>query len=61
MSCGHCVARVKKTLSELPGVNVEDVTVGSARVAFDAAQTSVARIGQALDDLGFTLEGDATV
>ena len=36
MSCGHCVARVTKALSSVPGVRVDDVQVGSARVAYAA-------------------------
>ena len=35
MSCGHCVARVKKTLAAVPGVSVEDVQIGTARVGAD--------------------------
>jgi len=55
MSCGHCVARVGKTLAALPGVSVEDVQVGSARIEFDPSRLSLQQIGQALDDVGFNL------
>jgi copper chaperone len=55
MSCGHCVARVEKALAALPGVTVEQVTVGSARVAIDPRQTSLEQIAQAIDDAGYTL------
>jgi copper chaperone len=56
MSCGHCVARVNKTLAAVPGVTVEDVQVGSARVTFDPARTPLARIGEALADAGYPLD-----
>lgn len=55
MSCGHCVARVARTLASLPTVSVEDVQVGSARITFDPERLSVAQIAEALDGIGFTL------
>ena len=33
MSCGHCVARVQQTLAAMPGVQVNDVAIGSASLA----------------------------
>ncbi|MGZ8415159.1 MAG: heavy-metal-associated domain-containing protein [Gemmatirosa sp.] len=33
MSCGHCVAAVRDALAAVPGVQVQDVRVGGARVA----------------------------
>ena len=32
MSCGHCVAAVKKALGTVPGVASEQVAIGSATV-----------------------------
>ena len=37
MSCGHCVAAVKSALDAVPGVAVQNVTIGSATVALDPA------------------------
>jgi copper chaperone len=37
MSCGHCVAAVKSALAAVPGVAVQNVTIGSATVALDSA------------------------
>lgn len=52
MSCGHCVARVKKALETVAGITVEDVQVGSAKVqAQDAA--AVAAAIRAVDDAGY--------
>jgi copper chaperone CopZ len=59
MSCGHCVARVTKVLSALPGVSVTDVSVGSARITFDPSTTTLARLGEALDAAGFRLAAPA--
>lgn len=53
MSCGHCVARVRKTLEQLPSVRVEDVQVGSARVEVGGAGEVLARVLAALTDAGY--------
>ncbi|HEV7785766.1 MAG TPA: heavy-metal-associated domain-containing protein [Thermoanaerobaculia bacterium] len=54
MSCGHCVARVEKTLSKLDGVFPGRIEVGSAEIHYDPARTPFERIRQALDDAGYT-------
>ena len=52
MSCGHCVARVKKTLEAVPGIAVGDVQIGSARVEVrDPAALALAL--RALEDAGY--------
>lgn len=53
MSCGHCVSRVKKTLTGVPGVEVKDVAVGEATVEFDPTVQSVAAVLAALDSAGY--------
>jgi copper chaperone len=53
MSCGHCVARVKQTLASVPGVTVEDVSIGSASVAYDAAATAPETIAAAVSAAGY--------
>ena len=35
MSCGHCVAAVKSALDAVPGVAVQNVTIGSATLALE--------------------------
>jgi copper chaperone CopZ len=52
MSCGHCVARVKRTLESVPGVSVTDVQIGSARLAVQGP-AAVAEAIRALDDAGY--------
>lgn len=39
MSCGGCVRNVERALGSLPGVHVEQVTVGSAAVSYDPSVT----------------------
>lgn len=53
MSCGHCVALVRQTLAGRPGVHVDDVSIGSASVSYDAAVTSAAAIAAAVDAAGY--------
>lgn len=54
MSCGHCVARVEKTLKKLEGVEVRRVEIGSAEIVYEPGQTPFAQIREALDDAGYT-------
>lgn len=53
MSCGHCVASVRRALSDVPGVEVQDVKVGSAEVAYDSARTRADAIVEAVRDEGY--------
>ena len=53
MSCGHCVAAVSEALKELPGVNVEQVRIGSAELTYEAAQVSPEQIVLAVEDAGY--------
>jgi copper chaperone len=55
MSCGHCVSAVDKALKGVDGVQVEQVAIGSATVAYDPATTSAEKIAQAIEDEGYTV------
>lgn len=59
MSCGHCVATVRKALAAVPGVEVRDVQIGTANVAIDSAQASVATVVDAIQDVGYDAREDA--
>ena len=56
MSCGHCVAAVKGALGQLDGVQVEEVKVGSATVAYDPAAVTPERIAQAVSAEGYAAQ-----
>lgn len=56
MSCGHCVASVRKALEHVDGVQVEDVKIGSARVAYDPARTRADAIAEAVRDEGYDVQ-----
>lgn len=53
MSCGHCVAGVRSALTDLPGVEVHHVAVGSASVAVDPTVTSVDALLAAVGEAGY--------
>ncbi|MBI3566981.1 MAG: heavy-metal-associated domain-containing protein [Gemmatimonadetes bacterium] len=53
MSCGHCVMHVRKELEKVPGAKVDSVTIGSATVSYDEAQTTAAAILQAVRNAGY--------
>jgi copper chaperone len=55
MTCGHCVSQVSKALKGLEGVQVEQVKVGAATIAYDPAATSEAQIAQAVEDQGYAV------
>lgn len=55
MTCGHCVNQVTKALKGLEGVQVEQVMVGAATVAYDPAATSEAQIEQAVEEQGYAV------
>jgi copper chaperone len=59
MSCGHCVASVKKALGELDGVAVDSVTVGSADVRYDPSSTDREAILDAVTEAGYRARGVA--
>ena len=53
MNCGHCVMAVKKELSKIAGMVVEDVQIGKAKVEYDEAIVTPATIEKAIDEAGF--------
>ena len=57
MTCHHCVMAVRKELTKLPGTEVRDVQIGSARLAVDETKVTPALIEAAVQDAGFILAG----
>ena len=53
MHCSHCVMKVQRALSALPGVAVKQVEIGKAELAFDAARTGEAALRKAVEDAGY--------
>ena len=54
MTCQHCVRAVDGRLRKTPGVEVTQVTIGSADVRYDPARTNVDDIAEAIADEGYT-------
>lgn len=59
MTCGHCVASVKRALEGVQGVKVEQVAIGKATVEYDAAVASPEAIRDAVEDEGYTVVSGA--
>ena len=55
MSCQHCVMHVRKELSKISGLVVEDVQINKARVQFDEADVSPSRVREAVQNAGYKL------
>ena len=53
MSCGHCVRAVREALTALDGVEVRDVSIGSADIAVDERRAPRDRILDAVADAGY--------
>jgi copper chaperone CopZ len=53
MSCDGCVRSVRTALARLPGVQVIDVAVGSAKLTLDDALSTESDVARALDRAGF--------
>lgn len=56
MTCGGCVASVKRVLLQVPGVTQADVALapGLAAVTFDDRQADVPALVAAIERAGFT-------
>ena len=53
MSCGHCIQAVRKELSKLDNVKIDDVQIGKVKVEFDESKTHESRIINAIEEAGF--------
>ena len=56
MTCGHCVAGVKKALEALPGVESADVSLAEGR-AVVRGTAPVAELVAAVEEEGYTAKG----
>lgn len=60
MSCGHCIKAVTLALQDLPGVDVQDVRVGTAVIAADDSVVTPGQLATAIEEAGFSLVGTET-
>jgi copper chaperone CopZ len=54
MSCGHCVARVRRTLEAMDGVRVTSVDIGTADAEIDPQRIEPEALARAVSDAGYT-------
>lgn len=55
MTCRHCEMAVRKELSKVPGVIVEDVTIGRARIQYDESTITDRQLAEAVEEAGYRL------
>ncbi len=53
MSCEGCVNSVRNALARVPGVQVDQVKLGTATVRYDPAMTDPERVHAAIEKAGF--------
>jgi copper chaperone len=55
MTCGGCVASVKRALQQIDGVENVEVSLGDAqaRVQYDPARVNESQLRSAIEDAGF--------
>ena len=56
MHCMACVKRVTAALEKIPGVRVDAVEVGSARVGYNPSQATTEQITAAIGKIGFNAQ-----
>ena len=59
MSCGHCVAAVKRALEETEGVELRNVEIGTATVDYDPGVTDRETIAAAITEAGYDVVGES--
>lgn len=55
MSCNHCVMAVRRELEKIAGLEVKDVRIGSALIAFEEGRVSSASISRAVEEAGYAV------
>ena len=57
MSCGHCVASVRKHLEKIAGVEIDEVTIGQAKVQYDETKVKRSDLTHAIEEAGYNVIG----
>jgi len=55
MSCNHCVMSLRKELSKVQGLEIKDVRIGAALVAYDESKVTDAQLRTAVEEAGFSI------
>lgn len=60
MNCQHCVMAVRKELAKVQGLDVRDVRIGSASIAYDETRVDASRIEAAIEGAGYRVVPEGT-
>lgn len=55
MTCGHCAAAVRQSLTSIPGVVVDEVSIGKAVVRYDETRVDPKTLTQAVENAGYAV------
>lgn len=55
MSCGHCVMSVRKELSKVSGLTIDNVEIGRALVQYDEAKVTEDQLAKVIEEAGYKL------
>ena len=55
MTCQHCVMSVKKAIDSVSGVSSSDVSIGSAKIAYDENATDKEAFVSAIQNAGYKI------
>ena len=56
MTCGGCMRQVRSALVGMPGVEIEDMSIGSAEIAYDPSKTTRESIIETIRDQGYGVQ-----
>lgn len=56
MTCGACVRHITNALAGVKGLDIKEISLGSARVAYDPADVGDKQILHAVRDAGYHAE-----
>jgi copper chaperone len=55
MNCQHCVMHVRKELSRIEGLKIDNVEIGSAKVEYDENKVTRKDLADAIEEAGYSL------
>jgi copper chaperone len=55
MTCGGCIRHVRSALVGMNGVEIEDMSIGSAEIAYDPSKTTREEIIETIREQGYAV------
>jgi copper chaperone len=53
MSCSHCLSAVRKAIEGIDGAELEELTLGSAKVKLDPSKARPEQVMEAVEEAGY--------